>query len=95
MMSGFEETRLHQPHTSLLSTKTALFLSFILSLGYEVPFQGPSMCLWLWEMKYSSHKKWLSSLSSTTHYNDSPVRAETRGIVARQRTHIWNPRGGL
>lgn len=53
------------------------------------------MCLWLCEMKYSSHKKWLSSLSSTTHYNDSPVQAETRGIVTQQHTHIWSPRGSL
>lgn len=40
-------------------------------------------------MKYSSHKKWLSSLSSTALYNEGPVQAETRGIVTRQRTHIW------
>lgn len=39
------------------------------------------MCLWLRDIEYSSHKKWLSSLSSTTHYNDSPVWPETGGIV--------------
>lgn len=46
-------------------------------------------------MKYGSHKKWLSSLSSTALYNESPVPAETRGIVTRRRTHIWSPKDSL
>lgn len=36
-------------------------------------------------MKYSSHKKQLSSLSSTALYNGGPVNAQTGGIV----THTY------
>lgn len=79
-------------HTSLLSAETALSVrSLSLFSRYEVL----CVCLWLWEMKYSSHKKWLSSLSSTTLYNEGPVQAETRGIVTRQHTHIWSPKDTL
>lgn len=46
------------------------------------------VCLWLSEMKYCSHKKWLSSISSTTLYNEGPVQAETRDIVTQQHTHM-------
>lgn len=46
-------------------------------------------------MKYSSHKKWLSSLSSTTPYNEGPVQGETRGIVSWQHTHICSPKDTL
>lgn len=53
------------------------------------------MRLWLWEMKYSSHKKWLSSLSSTALHNGGPVLAETRGIVTQQHTHIWSLKDSL
>lgn len=43
------------------------------------------MCVCLWEIKYSSHKKQLSSLSSTLLYNGGPVKAQTGGIV----THTY------
>lgn len=46
-------------------------------------------------MKYSSHTKWLSSLSSTSLYNGGPVLAETRGIVTRRLTHIWSRKDSL
>lgn len=46
-------------------------------------------------MKYSSHTKWLSSLSSTSLYNGGPVLAETRGIVIRRHTHIWSRKDSL
>ena len=65
---------------------------------YKMLFHGCSrhrVCLWLCEMKYCSHKKWLSSLSSTALHNDGPVQAETRGIVTRQHTHIWSPEDSL
>lgn len=52
------------------------------------------MSLWLCEMKYSSHKKWLSSLSSTALHNECPVRAETRDIVTRQQ-HTRSPEDSL
>lgn len=77
-------------HTSLLSNETALSLS--LSTRYKVSFQGCA-CVWLWVMKYSSHKKWLSSLSSSTHYNGRFVWAQTRGIVTHH--HIRSPKHTL
>lgn len=83
-------------HTSLLSAERALpclFRSLSLSLSlwswYNVLFQGcfcERVCLWSCKMKYCSHKKWLSSLSPTTLYNEGPVQAETRGIVTQQHT---------
>lgn len=79
-------------HTSLLSAETA---KSVLSLSLFSRYKVLCMCLWLWEMKYSSHKKWLSSLSSTTLYNEGPVQAETRGIVTRQHTHIRSPKDTL
>lgn len=57
-------------------------------------FRGRPCVCGCGEMKYSSHKKWLSSLSSTTHYNDRPVQAETGGIVTRRHTHThMEPKG--
>lgn len=49
-----------------------------------------AVSLWLCKMKYCSHKKWLSGLSSASLYNDSPVLAETGSIVIQQHTDIWS-----
>lgn len=45
------------------------------------------MCLQSADMKCSSHKKWLSSVSSTEGYNGGPVRIDTGPIVIQTHTH--------